>query len=319
MRIGRPFWSLSLTFLFLALSAYAQMNPNTDVGLNPFGSYDGSGIDSVNLATGDLTIHIPLFSYPQRGTLKSASVMALNAKIFKVFQNCNSQTGVCNDSWKLSSGFPWTIPGITIRDVNFLQQSWTYNATLKTYVYTRVTWDGAFHQMAPKSTGTGFESTDNTAMWMSGTPLSPSSTGTIIKSNGDMPYQDSNGNYISTTTNTDTIGRTSPATISTSDYSGCGGPASQITSATIRYYPSPSGANTQVKVCVALISLQTNFRSNNVDMLDSYVALQNTRAGHRWCRASSFITVHLGRPAQLGLLPTLTAIRRTPQRLITVA
>lgn len=49
--------------------ASAQIIPDVEVGLKPFGSYHESDIDSVNLLNGDLSVKIPLVSYPQRGDL----------------------------------------------------------------------------------------------------------------------------------------------------------------------------------------------------------------------------------------------------------
>ena len=50
--------------------AFAQTNPNLEVGFKPYGAYDDTAFDSVNVANGNLTLHIPLFEYPQRGALK---------------------------------------------------------------------------------------------------------------------------------------------------------------------------------------------------------------------------------------------------------
>src|SRR5258707_2263578 len=55
-----------LAFLLLLASAWAQ---NFDRGFMPYQSYQGSGLDSVNLSNGNLLLHIPIISYPQRGTM----------------------------------------------------------------------------------------------------------------------------------------------------------------------------------------------------------------------------------------------------------
>ena len=181
-------------------AAQAQTNPNLEIGFKPFGSYDGTDIDSVNLYTGDLTVHIPLFSYPQRGTLRSESVMSLNTKMFKVFQNCNHVTGVCNDSWRLNTTGQYMFPlGVSIRNTSFLGPYWTYNTTYS-YIYSTTTWDGAVHQMALNtSDNTTYESTDNTGLWNSGTRVLPNYFGIVKQRNGDLASQDTNGNYFSST------------------------------------------------------------------------------------------------------------------------
>jgi len=48
-------------------SAAQQINPGTDSGLPPFGSFHGSEFDQVNLLNGNLHIEIPIWSIKQRG------------------------------------------------------------------------------------------------------------------------------------------------------------------------------------------------------------------------------------------------------------
>lgn len=45
----------------------AQTDVNLEQGLSPYGSYMSSNMDSVSLTNGNLMVHIPLVSYPQRG------------------------------------------------------------------------------------------------------------------------------------------------------------------------------------------------------------------------------------------------------------
>jgi hypothetical protein len=53
-----------------SLSSVAQSQPNESNGIPPQRSYDASSVDTVNLANGNLALHIPLpFDYPQRGRL----------------------------------------------------------------------------------------------------------------------------------------------------------------------------------------------------------------------------------------------------------
>ena len=61
-------WLLSLSIIALSVQcAAAQDNPNFEIGLKPFGSYNMGNIDNVNLGNGSLGVDIPLISYPQRG------------------------------------------------------------------------------------------------------------------------------------------------------------------------------------------------------------------------------------------------------------
>ncbi|MFZ0634436.1 MAG: RHS repeat-associated core domain-containing protein [Candidatus Acidiferrales bacterium] len=57
---------LALTSPLFAQNPYPY-DPVLDAGMHDLQSYQGADIDSVNLATGNLSLHIPLISYPQRG------------------------------------------------------------------------------------------------------------------------------------------------------------------------------------------------------------------------------------------------------------
>jgi RHS repeat-associated protein len=69
------YWSfaaavLSVWFFFSLNPAFAQapsMDPTLERGMKPYGSFEGGAIDSVSMTNGDLNLHIPLVSYPQRG------------------------------------------------------------------------------------------------------------------------------------------------------------------------------------------------------------------------------------------------------------
>ncbi|HSK42559.1 MAG TPA: hypothetical protein VLA83_01590, partial [Candidatus Binatia bacterium] len=50
-----------------AQPASAQSGIDLITGVHPFGSYQLSDIDTVDLGNGKLSIDIPLISYPQRG------------------------------------------------------------------------------------------------------------------------------------------------------------------------------------------------------------------------------------------------------------
>ena len=72
MRNIKPSLVLCLGLCALLLShplrrADAQDVSGLEQGIKPYGSYDGGNLDSVNLANGSLSLHIPLISYPQRG------------------------------------------------------------------------------------------------------------------------------------------------------------------------------------------------------------------------------------------------------------
>lgn len=60
--------------------AVAQNDPSLDTGLKPYGSYHGGDLDSVSLTNGNLTLHIPLAGYPQRGNLGYTPRIIYNSK-----------------------------------------------------------------------------------------------------------------------------------------------------------------------------------------------------------------------------------------------
>jgi hypothetical protein len=59
----------AMLFVFACLTspALAQSDPIDAQGLKPYGAYHGGEFDLISLENGKLDLHIPLFSYPQRG------------------------------------------------------------------------------------------------------------------------------------------------------------------------------------------------------------------------------------------------------------
>jgi hypothetical protein len=57
----------TLIFYFAPQPANAQNDPNAEVGLKTFGTYNMGNIDNINVGNGALDVDIPLISYPQRG------------------------------------------------------------------------------------------------------------------------------------------------------------------------------------------------------------------------------------------------------------
>lgn len=70
LRCSLRYWIwvfLALCFLTSSVLAQVVPNPNTDMGISPFASLHGGDFDSVSLFGGNLSLHIPLVCYPQRG------------------------------------------------------------------------------------------------------------------------------------------------------------------------------------------------------------------------------------------------------------
>ena len=85
-----------------AVLAFGQMAPNTENGIKSFGSYQGTDIDTVNLQSGNVAFHIPLFSYPQRGKLPLRYWVQGNSKNWQVGEYFDKQRN-SHERWMLSS------------------------------------------------------------------------------------------------------------------------------------------------------------------------------------------------------------------------
>jgi hypothetical protein len=73
-------WFL-LAILFVGSTCtFAQNNPNEEQGLKPYDSFHGGDLDSVSLTSGGLSLHIPLASFPQRGSLDLSFMVAFSNK-----------------------------------------------------------------------------------------------------------------------------------------------------------------------------------------------------------------------------------------------
>ncbi|HEY1525808.1 MAG TPA: hypothetical protein VGH51_06180 [Candidatus Angelobacter sp.] len=75
----------SLWLLSFGSFCVAQTAPSIENGFKSFGSYAGGDLDTVNLQTGNLMFHIPMFSYQQRGgTLNVNNILMGSSKNWQV-------------------------------------------------------------------------------------------------------------------------------------------------------------------------------------------------------------------------------------------
>jgi hypothetical protein len=51
---------LAIIIVAGAISVQSQIQPNLENGYKPYGSYQGTEIDTTNLMNGNLTLHIPM-------------------------------------------------------------------------------------------------------------------------------------------------------------------------------------------------------------------------------------------------------------------
>jgi len=115
-------WCKALCALsILVYSSCCLAQDITDVEAKPYGSYTGGAIDTVDLATGNLMLNIPLISFPQRGALPplSFSVELNNAPYSQIAWICDplgqrqryQQTDYVADCMPLSSRYDTSPPG----------------------------------------------------------------------------------------------------------------------------------------------------------------------------------------------------------------
>jgi len=245
--------------------AFAQINPNLETGLMPYGSYDSSNFDSIDLATFDVTLHIPVLALPQRGSLRVVYGIVFNDKGWWVKQTCHGIYG-CTYQWEPPSIWQPGAAGHPIGAV--FEQMYTQpvvstmlNSNGTAWLYTARTWDGATHQMLQRtSTGGGMVTMDNTGISSTGSPTTQYPTSSWSRDGSSYNYsnsqsEDVNGNYIN---GLDTMGRSLTFSSPSGDSSGCAGPL-PTSSFSITNFPGLNGGNLQVKSCSASLSISTYF------------------------------------------------------------
>lgn len=90
--------SFFLLFIVIAsLGSLAQTPPSLDNGWKPYGSYEGSHLDTVNLMNGNLMLHAPLLpDAPQRGSVRLSNTLFVSSKDWQVICTTSSNGGdVC--------------------------------------------------------------------------------------------------------------------------------------------------------------------------------------------------------------------------------
>ena len=213
-----------LPFLCLASSATAQIDVNLAQGLEPYKSYMGGNLDSVSLTNGNLMLHIPFVSYPQRGgRLSLGFYLRYNNKNFGQVFNGTVSWGFDGAGVDVQRDDLWeprqqkklfSVPGD--------------NGTAHPLVVINsvITPDGSFHDLGWKSGGWGFNAgpIDGSALGRHGIqdqlvssnpiPVDPSCTNAPISFWNPIVSQDPNGNQIITSSLgwTDTLGRVIPGT-----------------------------------------------------------------------------------------------------------
>jgi len=309
LRWGVILWVVAIVTLIQS-SLIAQTNPNIDNGIKPFGSYDARSIDHIDLASGGLSLHIPLVSFPQRGSFPPISYsIGFAGKQLTILDHCVTKLGdtTCNPRWTPrtwdDTGTPGLgvyvigdngIPGVYAKLVGtqFLGQP----NSVPYFQYMAIGSDRSIHRLygSPFSSdllaedGSGFlcRACNITNDWIGGytaktrkgitqtSPLgylTPSSG--LVSNIGLMSGEDPHGNLENTT---DTMGRTLNA-VATSDSSGCQGPLPFANSQIISI-PGVNGNNTLIKYCNASLTLLTAFNDGSYATANGSTGVADTVA-----------------------------------------
>ncbi|PYV67975.1 MAG: hypothetical protein DMG96_37710 [Acidobacteria bacterium] len=165
VRRARLVLSAASAVIVLGFSLFAQSyDPVLETGIAPFQTYGGGNSDSVNLATGNLSLHIPLVSFPQRGGVLHANFL-LSYNSTTIHTHCpyitacfwqtagggyvvgnNDQVGIVPDI-----GYPVSLPDGTTHIMGLIGTSGT------TYVrasYRSVDGSGLVEVVNPSQAGT---------------------------------------------------------------------------------------------------------------------------------------------------------------------
>ncbi len=175
-----------VVFFLLCGSLLAQQyDPNSDAGFTPYGAYHGGDIDSVSLSSGNLILHIPLASYPQRGELGWSYLLNLNSKNWTIVIH-----PVSNGYYLKWEGNPKTGSGVTPTEGHALTVTRlriVNPVTTSIDDYAVRTWDRGSHPLSKIGPNT-YETNDATGIrvevYPGPNPDGSTDTGTIIDKQG---------------------------------------------------------------------------------------------------------------------------------------
>jgi RHS repeat-associated protein len=267
-------WARFLSLLLVLFSspvlrAQLDIDPTVERGMKPYGSFEGGGIDSVSTTNGNLNLHIPLVSYPQRGgQLKLGFYVKFDNNSYSYStanqSACNQPPHVCGYGTFINGPLMEIVPdiGLTTYVSGAIPPSNGPYATIKTP-------DGSQHEMGAVSAG--WRTIDATGY------LCLNNCATVIDRNGirytqmsasgqPQKIEDPNGNFITAvagsngvlTSYVDTLNRTLPIPPNlglggagfTSDFSGCTGSLPTV-AAYPWTLPGVQGGQANFKICYA--------------------------------------------------------------------
>ena len=252
--------SLALSIAALVLFPFTSQaqTPTIDQGTNPYSVLHGGDIDSVSLANGNLLLHIPLISYPQRGDL--------HLGFFIAYDNHSLEETVVNVGGHNYTAY--SIKGIGVHVQEDLPWGNSVIEAGQNY-YEAMTPDGASHPLGSTSDGlismdaTGFNYNVSSTILIDrgGTRI----TGGLGGFGSPSRIEDRNGNLITfgTTNITDSVNRTIPIPPGTSGAStaSCPNPSTlpgalTPSAASLWSLPGPSGSGgSPMTICYAEVPI----------------------------------------------------------------
>ena len=300
----RPFFHprlmmiLSLACVFSRV-LLAQQSVDLQQGLQPYGSFHEGAIDSVILPNGNLNLHVPLISYPQRGGILRAGFSVMYpGNFFTKTKTCPPPPSPCLTVYSSGEGV-WGVeiqPDFVI-GVNKLGSINNPPFGFEPAYYAVETPDGSVHEMAG-TVGDGIISVDATGFHLNTSSnvliddqgIQYSLTGyggvdysSFLASGNANKVEDPNGNEITTEFNgphgaisgwLDTNGRllAYPGSGAATDNSHCTGPL-PTSFASIWIMPGAT-----FKICMATLSVvypAANCGTNCVPFNNQYSVVQS--------------------------------------------
>lgn len=270
----------------------AQVPADEEAGLMPYGSYVGGKIDDVNMKNGNVFVHVPLFSIPQRGRLNLSFSVYANTPAYSRGKTCTGYGDPTQYSYYEYCDYRYTLNEsdwvgahvVHDQDVADAGEMYTFCTSecqnMGRYIlYSVKDATGAKHYLGydPSANLTTLRSFDGSGYLLVPGILNPyqqySSQGTLYTSDGvahsggtSVTVTDPDGNYIITTNDgviTDTAGRHIPSSTSSND-TACPDlnlPYQPLNGSVVAVEPGPSGGT--YTFCYTKIRVHTNFLGNN--------------------------------------------------------
>jgi len=279
----------NVLILVLAFSAslHAQIDPLQAPGLAPAATYQHSDIDSVNMQNGLPTIHIPIYSLPQRGRLSlsfslSGSGMAFGSRrnsdctltSYKCYMVAVVPTQTVGMTWDQPLGAGPTSYRYPPNSLTFYFE---YSIKDSTGASHLLGYDNSNRRLLRTTDGSGllYAPGDPTPWYPSGSSANnviyqPDGIQQIINPNTlSQTIQDPDGNSIVKVNGqiTDSVGRTIPAgpTIPVSSTAGCptvNANWQPTTSSSTWTVPGANSTQQTYLFCYTTITYRTNFWPN---------------------------------------------------------